>query len=76
MELRRRKEELVLNGGGSDRKDPSEDVSELLRQRDDGTVEVRKWVSDIQWTTSKAWPTCARTVSWRMRKSQCGPGVR
>ena len=29
--------------------DASEDVQELLRYRDDGTVEVQKWISDIQW---------------------------
>ena len=43
-ELRRRKEEMVLNGGELNTEDLSEEVQELPRRRNDGTVDVRNWV--------------------------------
>ena len=43
------KKELVLSGRDSDTEDLSKDMQELLRYRDDGTLEVHKWISDVQW---------------------------
>ena len=48
--MKKRKEELVLNGSDLGTEELSEDVQELLRYRDPGTDEVRK-VSDIQGDT-------------------------
>ena len=46
--MRNKKEELVLNESGLGTEDPGEDKRELLKDRDDGTDEVHKWVSDIE----------------------------
>ena len=35
-------------------------MQELLRYGDDGTVEVRKWVSDIQWNSFHGWAKVCR----------------
>ena len=48
-QMKRRKEELVVNGGCLDIENESEAVQWLLRYRHDGTVEVHKWVSEIRW---------------------------
>ena len=47
--LKKRKVALVLSGGELDTEGLSEDVKELFRYKDDGTVEVRKWMSDVRW---------------------------
>ena len=47
--LEKRKVALVLSGGELDTEGLSEDVKELFRYKDDGPVEVRKWISDVQW---------------------------
>ena len=48
-ELKRRVEDLVLNGGKLDTEGLREEVQDLPRHRDDGTVDVRKWFNDVLW---------------------------
>ena len=40
---------IPLHGGEMDTEGLSEELQELLRYRHDGTCEVLKWVSDVQW---------------------------
>ena len=67
-----KKEEMGHKGSEPGAEDLSEDVQELFRCGDDGTVEVHTRVSDINGTASKAWRMCAKKVGWRMRICQHG----
>ena len=46
-DLKSRKEALVVSGGALDTERLEEDVQELFRYKDDGTV-VHKWITDVQ----------------------------
>ena len=39
----------MLSGGVLDTECLDEDVQELFRYKGDGTVEVHRWVNDVQW---------------------------
>ena len=45
-----KKKALVHSGGELDTEGLREDVKERFRHKGDGTVEVRKWISDVQWS--------------------------
>ena len=45
-DMKRRKEELVVSGGVLDTVE--EDVNELFRNMDDGTVAMHKWITDVR----------------------------
>ena len=48
-ELEKRKEALVLSEVFFDTEGFDEDAQELFRYGDDETVEVHRWVNDVQW---------------------------
>ena len=48
-DLKKRKDAPVLSGRELDTVGLDEDVQELFRCKDDGTVELYKWISDVQW---------------------------
>ena len=47
-ELEKRKHALVVSGAVLDTEGLDEAAQELFRYRDDGTVEVRRWIPDVQ----------------------------
>ena len=75
-ELKRRKKELVLNGEELDTDDQSEEMQELLRHRDDGTVEVRKRVIGVQGNSFHGMAKVRKEGDWKMKICQRGRGNR
>ena len=72
-EPKKRKETLVLSGAEVDTEGLSEDGMELFRYKDDGTVEVHRWISDAQWNCFHGLAKrCAKTVNWRRKRFQLG----
>ena len=42
-------ESLVLSGRKLDTQNLDEDVQEMFTHKDDGTVEMRRWINDVRW---------------------------
>ena len=56
----RRKHPEVTKEGVLDTEGLDEDVQELFRYKDDGTVEVRRWINNVQWNALRALPRVCR----------------
>ena len=59
-ELKKRKDALVRSGGVWTQKAFDEDVQELFRYKDDGTVEVHRCINDVQWNAFRGLATVCR----------------
>ena len=50
-----------------------EDMQELSLYKDDGTVQVHRWINDVQWNAFRGIAKkCAETVNWGKKICQLG----
>ena len=61
-DLKRRKEALVVSGGALHMEDLEDDVQKLFRFKDDGTVAVHRWITNVGYDACKGWQKYAEKM--------------